>query len=59
MRRLILPMTVVLTISLAGFARIAPAEVSARDVKHDSARAADSAATYAEQERDKYIRRAQ
>lgn len=52
-------MTVALTISLAGFGVGAYAEVTAKDVKHDAAQAADSAATYAEQERDEYIRQAQ
>ncbi|MGE5242015.1 MAG: hypothetical protein ACM3NI_10245 [Bacteroidota bacterium] len=54
-----LPMTLALTMSLAGFSQFAHAEVTAKDVKHDTAQAADSAATYAEQERDKYIRQAQ
>lgn len=52
-------MTVALTISLAGIGQGAHAEVTAKDVKHDTARAVDSAATYAEQERDKYVRQAQ
>ena len=59
MPRFLLPMTLALTISLAGFSQFAHAEVTAKDVKHDTAQAADSAATYAEQERDKYIRQAQ
>lgn len=59
MPRFLLPMTVALTIPLAGFGQFAHAEVTAQDVKHDTAQAADSAATYAEQERDKYIRQAQ
>ena len=59
MPRFLLPMTLALTISLAGFGQFAHAEVTAKDVKHDTAQAADSAATYAEQERDKYIRQAQ
>lgn len=59
MPRFPLFMTLVLTISLAGIGRSAHAEVTAKDVKHDTAQAADSAATYAEQERDKYIRQAQ
>lgn len=52
-------MTVALTISLTGVGQSAQADVTAKDVKHDTAQAADSAATYAEQERDKYIRQAQ
>jgi peptidoglycan hydrolase CwlO-like protein len=59
MARFLLSMTMALTISLAGLVPAARAEVTAKDVKHDTARAADSAATYAEQERDRYIRRAQ
>ena len=59
MPRFLSLMTLALTISLAGVGQGAHAEVTAKDVKHDTAQAADSAATYAEQERDKYIRQAQ
>jgi len=59
MFRFLLLMTLALTISLAGIGQSARAEVTAKEVKHDTAQAADSAATYAEQERDKYIRQAQ
>ena len=59
MSRFLSLMTLALTISLAGIGQSAQAEVTAKDVKHDTAQAADRAATYAEQERDKYIRQAQ
>jgi len=59
MPRFLSLMTLALTLSVAGVAQSAHAEVTAKDVKHDTAQAADSAATYAEQERDKYIRQAQ
>jgi hypothetical protein len=59
MLRFLLLMTVALTLSLAGFGISARAEITAKDVKNNTVQAADSAATYAEQERDMYIRQAQ
>ena len=59
MLRYILLVTLTVSISLAGFGKSAHAEVTAKDVKHDTAQAADSTATYAGQERDKYIHQAQ
>ena len=59
MSRFLSSMTLALTISLAGFGQFTHADVTAKDVKHDTAQAGDSAAAYAEQERDKYIRQAQ
>ena len=50
--------TLALAISLVGVGMSAHAEVTAKDVKHDAVQAADSTATYAEQERDKHIRQA-
>ena len=59
MIRFIFLMTLMLMISLAGFGKNVHADVTAKDVTHDTARATHSAATYAEQERDKYVHEAQ
>ena len=48
-----------LTLSLGGYASSAGADVTAKEVGQNVARAADSTATYAEQERDKYARKVQ
>lgn len=46
------------SLSLAGYAVHAQADVTSQEVKQNAAETADSTATYAEQERDKYIRQA-
>ena len=48
-----------LAVSLGGYGISAHADVTAKEVGQNAAQTADSAATYAEQERDKYIRKAQ
>jgi chromosome segregation ATPase len=57
--RYLLIMAAALSLPLAGYATHAQAEVTPKEVKQNAATAAGSAATYAEQERDRYIRQAQ
>lgn len=56
--RLLLFMMVGLSLSIAGFARQARADVTSKEVKQNTM-AADSAATNSEQERNNYVRQVQ
>ncbi len=59
MQRFLLLTMAALAVSFGGYGNPAHAEVSAKQVGQNVAQAADSGATHAEQERDKYIRKAQ
>ena len=59
MKRNIFLAAAVLAVSVGGYDIPAHADVIPKQVQHKVAQAADSAATYAEQERDQYARKAQ
>ena len=57
MKRYIFLAAAVLAVSFGGYEKSANADVTAKQVRQNLAQAADSTATYAEQEKDKYVRK--